>query len=116
MTITVHTVWLADVRSLTCLKNVPPAPLLSLNTVPVPLGGGVQAANPNPTNTVSVSEVVSGKKIIKVPGCPPIPEVMTGVIMHYALFGEIPPLDVEGRPKSILWQPHSRYMLSSSVL
>lgn len=61
--------------------------------------GGVQAANPNPTNTVSVSEVVSGKKIIKVPGCPPIPEVMTGVIMHYALFGEIPPLDVEGRPK-----------------
>lgn len=24
---------------------------------------------------------------------------MTGVIMHYALFGEIPPLDVEGRPK-----------------
>jgi hydrogenase small subunit len=61
--------------------------------------GGIQAAKPNPTNTVSVSSVVSGKKIIKVPGCPPIPEVMTGVIMHYALFGEIPPLDVEGRPK-----------------
>lgn len=27
--------------------------------------GGVQAANPNPTNTVSVSEVVSGKKLLK---------------------------------------------------
>ena len=61
--------------------------------------GGIQAAKPNPTNTVSVSSIVKGKKIIKVPGCPPIPEVMTGVIMHYALFGEIPPLDVEGRPK-----------------
>lgn len=61
--------------------------------------GGVQAAKPNPTNTVSVSSVVSGKRIVKVPGCPPIPEVMTGVIMHYALFGEIPPLDIEGRPK-----------------
>ncbi len=61
--------------------------------------GGVQAAKPNPTNTVSVSSVISGKPIIKVPGCPPIPEVMTGVIMHYALFGEIPPLDSQGRPK-----------------
>ena len=47
----------------------------------------------------SLSSVVSGKPIIKVPGCPPIPEVMTGVIMHYALFGQIPPLDSQGRPK-----------------
>ena len=61
--------------------------------------GGIQAAKPNPTNTVSVSSVVSGKPIIKVPGCPPIPEVMTGVVMHYALFGQIPPLDSQGRPK-----------------
>lgn len=61
--------------------------------------GGVQAAKPNPTNTVSVSSVVSGKPIVKVPGCPPIPEVMTAVIMHYALFGELPPMDSEGRPK-----------------
>jgi len=61
--------------------------------------GGIQAAKPNPTNTVSVSSIISGKPIIKVPGCPPIPEVMTGVIMHFALFGEIPPLDAQGRPK-----------------
>ena len=37
--------------------------------------------------------------LLKVPGCPPIPEVMTGVVMHYALFGQIPPLDSQGRPK-----------------
>ena len=61
--------------------------------------GGVQAAKPNPTGSVSVSKVVSGKPIIKVPGCPPIPEVMTGVVMHIALFGQIPPLDSQGRPK-----------------
>lgn len=61
--------------------------------------GGVQAANPNPTKSVSVSDVISGKPIIKVPGCPPIPEVMTGVIMHFALFGQLPPLDSKGRPK-----------------
>lgn len=61
--------------------------------------GGIQAAKPNPTNSTSVSDVIIGKPIIKVPGCPPIPEVMTGVIMHYVFFGEIPPLDGEGRPK-----------------
>ncbi len=61
--------------------------------------GGIQAANPNPTKTVSVTESISGKPIVKVPGCPPIPEVMTGVIMHYVMFGEIPPRDAQGRPK-----------------
>ncbi|HWR40287.1 MAG TPA: hydrogenase small subunit [Patescibacteria group bacterium] len=61
--------------------------------------GGVQAARPNPTKSVAVSDVVSGKPIIKIPGCPPIPEVLTGVVMHYVLFGQIPPLDGKGRPK-----------------
>ena len=60
--------------------------------------GGIQAAAPNPTGSVTTSDVVKGKPIIKVPGCPPIPEVMTGVIMHYALFGELPPVDSVGRP------------------
>lgn len=61
--------------------------------------GGIQAAHPNPTHTVSVSDVISGVPIVKVPGCPPIPEVMTGVIMHYALFGQLPPVDSQRRPK-----------------
>ncbi|MEG6584108.1 hydrogenase small subunit [Dendrosporobacter sp. 1207_IL3150] len=61
--------------------------------------GGIQAAKPNPTNSVAISEVISGKPIIKIPGCPPIPEVITGVVMHYSLFGTIPPLDSKGRPK-----------------
>ncbi|BBB92744.1 MAG TPA: hydrogenase small subunit [Methylomusa anaerophila] len=61
--------------------------------------GGIQAARPNPTKSVAVSEAVSGKPIVKVPGCPPIPEVLTATIMHYVLFGQLPPLDKEGRPK-----------------
>lgn len=61
--------------------------------------GGIQAARPNPTKSVAVSDVLRGKTIIKIPGCPPIPEVLTGVIMHYTLFGQIPPLDSKGRPK-----------------
>ena len=61
--------------------------------------GGIQAASPNPSNSVMVSETVSGVPVVRVPGCPPIPEVMTGVIMSYALFGQLPPVDSQGRPK-----------------
>ncbi len=61
--------------------------------------GGVQAASPNPTGSVPVDAIIKDKPIIKVPGCPPIPEVMTGVVLHYAMFGTIPELDALGRPK-----------------
>lgn len=61
--------------------------------------GGVQAAHPNPTGSVPVDAIIKDKPIIKVPGCPPIAEVMTGVVMHYAIFGTIPELDSMGRPK-----------------
>ncbi|MDR3514651.1 MAG: hydrogenase small subunit [Azospirillaceae bacterium] len=61
--------------------------------------GCVQAAKPNPTHAVPVHEVVSGKPIIKVPGCPPIAEVMTGVITYLLTFDRLPELDRQGRPK-----------------
>ena len=61
--------------------------------------GGIQAAHPNPTGSVPVDAIIKDKPIIRVPGCPPISEVMTGVIMHYATFGALPELDALGRPK-----------------
>ena len=61
--------------------------------------GGVQAAYPNPTGSVPVDAIIKDKPIIRVPGCPPIGEVMTGVIVHYATFGTLPALDSMGRPK-----------------
>jgi hydrogenase small subunit len=61
--------------------------------------GGIQAAYPNPTGSVPVDEIIKNKPIIRVPGCPPIGEVMTGVVMHYATFGTLPELDSMGRPK-----------------
>jgi len=61
--------------------------------------GGVQAAHPNPTGSVPVSDIIKDKPIINIPGCPPISEVMTGVVLHYLTFGTIPELDGEGRPK-----------------
>ncbi len=60
--------------------------------------GCVQAAKPNPTQATPIHKVITGKPIIKVPGCPPIAEVMTGVITYYLTFGQLPALDRQGRP------------------
>jgi hydrogenase small subunit len=62
--------------------------------------GCVQAAKPNPTSATPIHKLVKGKPIIKVPGCPPIGEVMAGVIVHLLTFGKIPELDRLGRPKA----------------
>ena len=61
--------------------------------------GGLPKASPNPTGAVSVSDIIHDKPIINIPGCPPIPVVMTGVLAHVLTFG-IPELDGMGRPKA----------------
>lgn len=67
--------------------------------------GGLPNAEPNPTGAMSVGELmdmgeISTKPLINVPGCPPIPVVITGVVAHYLTFGTIPELDHLQRPKS----------------
>ncbi len=62
--------------------------------------GCVQAAAPNPTRAVPVHKTPGiNKPIIKVPGCPPIAEVMTAVVAYMVTFEKIPELDRQGRPK-----------------
>jgi hydrogenase small subunit len=58
----------------------------------------VQAARPEPDAATPVHEVITDKPIIKVPGCPPIAEVMTGVITYMLTFERLPELDRQGRP------------------
>jgi hydrogenase small subunit len=60
--------------------------------------GCVQAAQPNPTRAMPVDRVIRDKPVIKVPGCPPIAEVMTGVLTYMLTFERIPELDRQGRP------------------
>ncbi len=62
--------------------------------------GCVQAAKPNPTQATPIHKVIKNKTIIKVPGCPPIGEVMAGVIVHMLTFERLPELDSTGRPKA----------------
>ncbi len=61
--------------------------------------GGIPAAAPNPTESVGVMDVVSGKPIINIPACPANPANMVGVVLHYVLTGKIPELDSLLRPK-----------------
>ena len=62
--------------------------------------GGIPKANPNPTGAVAVSDIIKDKPIVNIPGCPPIPVVMTGVLAHYLTFGSLPELDDKRRPKA----------------
>lgn len=62
--------------------------------------GGIPAAYPNPTGAKPITSFVKNTPVILVPGCPPIAEVMTGVIAHMITFGKIPELDHLGRPKA----------------
>ncbi len=62
--------------------------------------GGIPKANPNPTGAVGVGEIIKDKPVINVPGCPPIPEVITNTIAHILLLDELPQLDALGRPKA----------------
>ncbi|AOU99547.1 uptake hydrogenase small subunit [Acidihalobacter yilgarnensis] len=66
--------------------------------------GCVQAARPNPTRATPIHKVITDKPVIKVPGCPPIAEVMTGVITYMLTFGHPPALDRQGRPKMFYGQ------------
>jgi len=66
--------------------------------------GGIPGAAPNPTAAVPVGAIVKDKPIVNVPGCPPIPVVITGVLVQYLTFGKLPELDALGRPRSFYGQ------------
>jgi len=66
--------------------------------------GCVQNAKPNPTGAQPVHKIITNKPIVNVPGCPPIAEVMTGVLAYILTFDQLPELDRTGRPKMFYGQ------------
>jgi hydrogenase small subunit len=60
--------------------------------------GGLSAGAPNPTGATGVSEIVSGKEVINLPGCPAHPDWVVGTIVHLLTHGKAPKLDTDGRP------------------
>jgi hydrogenase small subunit len=88
---------IAGMTNLDMLKQVAAdaAAIVSIGTCAA--YGGLPKAAPNPTGAQSVSDIIKDKPIINIPGCPPIPVVMTGVLAHVLTLG-IPELDSHGRP------------------
>lgn len=60
--------------------------------------GGVPEADPNPTGAVGVTSVVSGTPVVNLPACPMNPVNFVGIILHYAMTGQLPELDSQLRP------------------
>ncbi len=60
--------------------------------------GSVQAARPNPTGAVGISQIITDKPVINIAGCPPIADVITATLVHYLTFGRMPATDGDGRP------------------
>ena len=61
--------------------------------------GGIPHARPNPTAAIGVRDLIKDRPVINVSGCPPIPVVIAGTIMHFFAFGKVPELDRLHRPR-----------------
>jgi hydrogenase small subunit len=61
--------------------------------------GGVQSAGPNPTGAKGIKDILPGKTVVNIPGCPPNPYNFLATVLHYVTFGTLPALDEGNRPK-----------------
>jgi hydrogenase small subunit len=61
--------------------------------------GGVPSASPNPTQAKGAPEILKGKTVLTLPGCPANPYNLLGTVLQYATFGTLPKLDEKGRPE-----------------
>ena len=61
--------------------------------------GGIQSTFPNPTGAVGAPEVLKGKTIVTIPGCPPNAYNFLSTVIHFLTFGKLPALDHLNRPK-----------------
>ena len=61
--------------------------------------GGIPSADPDPTGAVGVADLMPSKTIVNLPGCPPNPYTLLGVVLQFADSGTLPELDEQRRPK-----------------
>jgi hydrogenase small subunit len=69
----------------------------------IPAAAAVGAPQLNQSGARSVGELMTAGQIptrplVNVPGCPPVPEVISGTIAYFLANGSLPPLDAQRRP------------------
>lgn len=61
--------------------------------------GGVPSAEPNPTGASGVNQIIQGRAVVTLPGCPANPYILLGTLLQFVALGKLPELDELGRPK-----------------
>ena len=69
-------------------------------SAPAPVSAAFPRRSPIPPARWPSRNSSGGKPVINIPGCPPIPEAMTGALSYVLSFGKLPELDHLGRPKA----------------
>jgi hydrogenase small subunit len=60
--------------------------------------GGIPSADPNPTGATGAPQVLQGKAVVSLPGCPANPYIFLGTALQFVTMGTLPALDDKGRP------------------
>jgi len=95
-----HYSTIAGISNLQMLKESAAGAAAVINIGSCAAFGGLPHAHPNPTGAVPIADLITDKPMVNIPGCPPIPVVMTAVLAHYITFGRLPELDALYRPKA----------------
>ena len=61
--------------------------------------GGIPSADPNPTGAKGAPQILEGKTVVTIPGCPANPYNLLGTVLQFVTFGTLPALDEKNRPK-----------------
>ena len=55
--------------------------------------GGIPSADPNPTGAVGAHDILEGRAVVNIPGCPANPYNFLGTVLQFVTFGTLPALD-----------------------
>jgi hydrogenase small subunit len=61
--------------------------------------GGIPSSPPNPTGAKGAPQILKGKAVVSLPGCPANPYNLLSTVLQFVSFGTLPALDELGRPK-----------------
>jgi len=66
--------------------------------------GGIPKAAPNPTGATDVASLmregrIARRPLVNLPGCPPVPDLISAVLLHFLVFEQFPELDELNRPR-----------------
>jgi len=95
---------IAGISNLEMLKTVAQGAKAIISVGTCAAYGGIPQAAPNPTGAMSVEQLITDKPVVNIPGCPPIPVVIAGVVTHFITLGTLPELDTLKRPLAFFGQ------------